>query len=112
MWFNRLRRREFITLLGSAAAAWPLDVREQPVESASIGALLRAMRMPNPSGTELPRRLAKLGYVEDRTSIRFPIGERKHRSASQLAAELVALRVDVIVALLHALCAFGPTGDA
>ena len=40
MWFNRLRRREFIALLGSAAAAWPFDVRAQQSKVRRIGALL------------------------------------------------------------------------
>jgi putative tryptophan/tyrosine transport system substrate-binding protein len=100
MWFNRLRRREFITLLGSAAAAWPLDVRAQQSKVRRIGALLLGNLDAESFRTELRDGLRKLGYVEGQ-NINFDF-----RSAGgnidllpQLVAELVALRVDVIVAL-------------
>jgi len=100
MRFNRLRRREFITLLGGAAAAWPLDVRAQQSKVRRIGALLLGNADAESFRTELRDGLRKLGYVEGQ-NINFDF-----RSAggnidllAQLAAELVALRVDVIVAL-------------
>jgi putative ABC transport system substrate-binding protein len=100
MWFNRLRRREFIALLGSAAAAWPLDVRAQQSKVRRIGALLLGNADAESFRTELRDGLRKLGYTEGQ-NINFDF-----RSAGgnidllpQLAAELVALRVDVIVAL-------------
>jgi hypothetical protein len=53
MWFNRLRRREFITLLSSAAAAWPLDVRAQQSKVRRIGALLLGIADAESFRTEL-----------------------------------------------------------
>jgi putative tryptophan/tyrosine transport system substrate-binding protein len=97
---DRLRRREFITLLGSATAAWPLDVRAQQSKVRRIGALLLGNADAESFRTELRDGLRKLGYVEGQ-NINFDF-----RSAGgnidllpQLAAGLVALRVDVIVAL-------------
>src|SRR5438270_131847 len=100
MWSNRLRRREFITLVGSAAAAWPLDVRAQQSKVRRIGALLLGNADAESFKTELRDGLRKLGYVAGQ-NIDFDF-----RSAGgnidllpQLAAELVALKVDIIVAL-------------
>ena len=63
MRFNRLRRREFITLLGSAAAAWPLDVRAQQSKVRRIGALLLGNADAESFRTEL-RMAAKAWLVE------------------------------------------------
>ena len=113
MWFNRLRRREFIALLGSAAAAWPFDARAQQSKVRRIGALLLGNADAESFRTELRDGLRKLGYTEGQ-NINFDF-----RSAGgnvdllpQLAAELVALRVDVIVALYTPCALSALTGDA
>jgi hypothetical protein len=60
-----MRRREFIGLLGSAAAAWPLLARAQ-ASVPRLGMLLYSSAEGDPSVASLKRGLAKLGYVEGR----------------------------------------------
>ena len=90
---KRCRRRDFITLLGGATVSWPLTARAQQSKVRLIGALLLGNADAESFRTELRDGLRKLGYVEGQ-NINF-----EFRSADKLAAELVALRVDVIVAL-------------
>ena len=96
-----MRRREFITLLGGATAAWPLAAQSQPLDQMRrIGVLMPyADDDPNasPRVAALRQGLQKLGWTEDR-NIRF-----EHRWASsdevihRLARELVDSRPDVIL---------------
>src|SRR5262245_36872152 len=92
-----LRRREFITLLG-AAAAWPLAARaQQPERIRQIGLLL--VSGPEPLGP-FREALGQHGYVEGRNlhiEVRSAHGEEAR--LSELAAELVRGRVEVIVAV-------------
>jgi putative tryptophan/tyrosine transport system substrate-binding protein len=100
-----MRRREFITLLGGTAAAWPLPARaQQPIGRTSrmprVGVL-----MPGPaahSATTLDpfyRGLHELGYIEGQNlAIERRDGDWKPDRLSALAAELVGLKVDIIVA--------------
>ena len=66
-----MKRREFITLLGGAAAAWPLAARaQQPGKLPIIGLLVADM----PSARQqlvgaFVQRLRELGWIEDRTVI-------------------------------------------
>jgi putative ABC transport system substrate-binding protein len=94
-----LRRRQFITLLGGAAA-WPLAARaQQRAKIARIG-LLGATA---PSGVEgLLRRfragLHDLGYVEgENVFIDFRWAEGNYARLAEFAAELVRLRADVLL---------------
>jgi putative ABC transport system substrate-binding protein len=91
-----VRRREFITLLGGAAAVWP--ARAQEVKKVPrIGVL-----WPNPPATfEFMRQgLRERGYIEGQ-SIRFEFrwAEGKLDQLPELARELVGIPVDVIVTL-------------
>ncbi len=94
-----MKRRAFITLLGGVAAAWPLAARAQQPKVPTIGVLLLGTPEPAPFLNTLRKGLADLGYAEGR-NIRFEIrtAEGKASLLPELSAELVRLKVDVIVA--------------
>ena len=97
-----MRRRELITLVGGAVAAWPLTARAE-VQSAAkmyrVGFLLGATGESVASLFHaLQDRLRELGYIEGRNVVfvqRYADGRMER--LPDLAAELVRLRVDVIV---------------
>ena len=96
-----MRRREFISLLGSAAAAWPLSARAQQTGKVwHIGLLLLGNAEAQSLRNELGESLRQLGYIEGQ-NVRFEVrsADGKLDLLPNLAAQLVALRVDVIVAL-------------
>jgi putative tryptophan/tyrosine transport system substrate-binding protein len=100
MQFDRLRRREFITLLGGATA-WPLAARaQQTPRGARLGYLAPAS---NPDLQQvLLGGLRDLGYVEGQNlaiEYRFMLGQSKtyDELAAELAAELARLAPDAIV---------------
>ena len=95
-----MNRREFITLLGGAVAAWPLAARAQQAgKLPTIGFL----------GTTTPsawsqwvaafvQRLRDFGWIEGRTiAVEYRWGEGRDERFVEIAAELVQLKVDVIV---------------
>ena len=88
-----MRRREFIALVGSAAASWPLTVRaQQPSRTVRIGYLgaLPDNPMVVVSNSEIASELRRLGFVEGQN---LTIAYRSHNvpnvDISRLAAELV-----------------------
>ena len=92
-------RREFITLLGGAAA-WPLAARAQQVgKLPTIGFL--GSTSPSAWGhwtSAFVQRLRELGWIEGRTAaIEYRWAEGRPERAAEIAAEFVRLRVDVIV---------------
>src|SRR5262249_23095772 len=95
------RRREFITLLGSAAASaiWPRVARAQPAKVPTIGFLGAAtLSSTSKSVTAFVQRLRELGWIEGRTvAIEYRWGEGRNERFAELAAEFVRLKVDVIV---------------
>jgi putative ABC transport system substrate-binding protein len=94
-----MRRRDFITLLGGAVA-WPLPTRAQQAKMARIGALYIGIADAEAFKTNLREGLRELGYVEGQNiAFEFRSAEEKLDRLPQLAAELVRLKVDVIVAL-------------
>src|SRR5712664_1298183 len=95
-----MRRREFITLLGGAASGWPLAVHGQQLKVAQIGALYIGLADAESFKKELREGLRELGYVEGQNiAFEYRSAEGKLDRLPELAAELVRLKVDVIVAL-------------
>ncbi len=95
-----MKRREFITLLGSAAAAWPLAARAQQAgKLPTIGFLVSGT--PASHGqwfAALVQRLRELGWIEGRTvAIEYRWAEGRTERAAEIAAEFDRLKVDVIV---------------
>ena len=95
-----MRRREFITLLGGAAAAWPVVARGQQVaKPARIGFLGVDTQSGIASRLERFRAgLRELGYVEgDNVLIDFRWAEGNYARLAEFAGELVRLKVDLLV---------------
>src|SRR5215472_19342700 len=97
-----MRRRQFMTLLGGAAAAWPLAARAQQ------GSRLPTIGFPG-SGTPTSQRtwvdafvqrLRELGWIEGRTvAIDYRWAEGRPERFAEIAAEFVRLKVDIIFAV-------------
>ena len=97
---NRLRRREFIALLGGAAAvAWPLVAHaQQPGKLPTIGFLGAAPSIESQRVAAFVQRLRGLGWIEGRTvAIEYRWAEGRSERYAENAAEFVRLKVDVIV---------------
>ena len=95
-----MQRRDFITLLGGAIAA-PGAALAQPTKVYRVGVLLLGNADAASFQTQLSEGLGKSGYLEHQNLLlEFRSAEGKLDLLPQLAAELVALKVDVIVALL------------
>jgi putative ABC transport system substrate-binding protein len=95
-----MRRREFITLLGSAVTAWPLAARAQQSGKLPKIGFLGSGSAPSWSSwtAAFVQRLNELGWVEGRTvAIETRWAEGRSERFAEIAAELVGLKVDVIV---------------
>ncbi len=100
MQLDRLKRREFIALLGGAAAAWPLTLSaQQPSKPPTIGFLGSGTPAADaPWTTPFVQRLRELGWIEGRTvAIEDRWGEEIPERYAAIEAEFVRLKVDVIV---------------
>ena len=95
-----MRRREFITLLSGAAAAWPLVARAQQAGKIyRIGFLWDSPDAFLDALEAFRQGLRDLGYVEGRNiAMEYRWAEGKPERMRELAEELVRLKVDVIVA--------------
>ena len=95
-----MHRRQFVRLIGSAALTWPLTTHAQQSKLARIGALYIGIADADSFKKELREGLRELGYIEGQNiAFEFRAAEGKLDQLPRLAAELVRLKVDVIVAL-------------
>src|SRR5947209_8345019 len=93
--FDQLKRRDFITVLGGAAAAWPLAARAQ--EARRLPRIGMLTTSPD-RVVHFLRGLRDLGYVEGQSILietRFTAGQNDRFDS--FATELVALKVDVLM---------------
>jgi putative tryptophan/tyrosine transport system substrate-binding protein len=94
-----MKRREFITLLGGAAAAWPLAARaQQTAKLPTVGFVGSNASAWSPWTANFVQRLRELGWIEGRTIvIEYRWSEGRPERNAEIAAEFVRLKVDVIV---------------
>ena len=94
-----MRRREFISLLGSTAAAWPpAAYAQQPAKPLRVGTVAGTQKT-SPQWVAFARRMAELGYQEGQN---FSFDFLQAASAGEYEAgyrELAARGVDVIIAI-------------
>ena len=95
-----MTRRDFITLFGGAAVAWPLAAQAQQAKVARIGALYIGLADAESFKKELREGLRELGYVEGQNiAFEFRSAEGRLDRLPELADELARLKVNVIVTL-------------
>src|SRR6516164_4486550 len=99
MQFAQLKRREFITLLGGVAAAWPLAARAQQARVLTIGWLGGGTPATQSQwAVAFTQRLRQLGWSEGTSiTIEYRWAEGRPERFAEIAAEFVRLKVDVIV---------------
>jgi putative ABC transport system substrate-binding protein len=94
-----MQRREFITLLGSAAAGWPTATHaQQSNKLPTIGFVGTASSVWSPWTAAFVQRLHELGWIEGRNvAVEYRWWEGRPERLAEIAAEFVRLKVDVIV---------------
>jgi putative tryptophan/tyrosine transport system substrate-binding protein len=93
--FDRLKRRDFIALL-SSAALWPLTARtQQPRKLPTIGFLGQSTRSAASEWTAaFVQRLRELGWIDGHNvAIEYRWGEGRNERFAEIAAEFVRLKV-------------------
>ena len=94
-----MRRRDFITLLGGAAAAWPLAAHAQQ-RPRRVGVLLFSTPQADPQWISTHSGLRELGYAEGRNiDFSYRYAEGKPDRLADLAADLVREKPDLLIAL-------------
>ena len=94
-----MERREFIWLIGGAAAAWPLALHAQPAKSPVIGFLVPGSQASHGAWVAaFAKRLAELGWTDGRNiAIEYRWAAGDNDRMVEFAAEFVQRKVDVIV---------------
>ncbi|MGB9349623.1 MAG: ABC transporter substrate-binding protein [Pseudolabrys sp.] len=94
-----MKRRDYVTLLGGTAAAWPLAAfAQQEAKPPTIGFLGADASAFAPWAAAFVARLRDLGWIEGRTIvIEYRWSEGRPERYAEIAAEFVRLKVDVIV---------------
>ena len=95
-----MRRREFFSLVGGAAAAWPLSARgQQPPKAPIIGFLgATTASAGNQWAAAFVQRLNELGWIEGRTvAIEYRWADGRNERVAEIASEFARLKVAVIV---------------
>jgi putative ABC transport system substrate-binding protein len=94
-----MKRREFITLLGGAAVAWPVAARAQQAAMPIVG-VLYGVSVVEWAGRMVAfhQGLGETGFVEGRNvAIEYRWGEGRDERFAEIAAEFIRLKVDVIL---------------
>jgi putative ABC transport system substrate-binding protein len=93
-----MRRRDFIALLGRSTVAWPIAASAQQSKLKTIGVLVHSAPGWERFWRQFPDALRELGYIDrQNTRFEFRSDEGNLSRLPELAAELVRLKVDVIV---------------
>src|ERR1700704_5435831 len=95
-----MNRREIITMLGGAAASWPVPARaQQPVKLPTVGFLGATTPSAQKKWTDaFVQRLRELDWIEGRSiAIEYRWAEGRTDRAAETFAEFVRLKVEVIV---------------
>jgi hypothetical protein len=94
-----MRRREFITLLGGATAAWPRRTMAQQSGIPTVGFLGTGSSSGwQPWVSAFVQRLNELGWIDGRTiTMEYRWGEGRRERFAEIASEFVRLKVNVIV---------------
>jgi putative ABC transport system substrate-binding protein len=105
---TRIRRREFLTLLGGAAVTWPVAARAQQAgKLPTIGFL--GVTTPASQArhlAEFMQRMRELGWIEGRNiAVEIRWAEGRNERYAEIAAEFVRLKVDIIFTLGGAVAA-------
>jgi putative ABC transport system substrate-binding protein len=99
MQFGQLHRREFITLLGGAAAAWPLATHAQQRPKLLRLGTVQSVPRNRPTWLAFEQRLRELGYVEgENLLIDYSIVRNEVELYDAAMQELVRRKVDIILA--------------
>jgi putative tryptophan/tyrosine transport system substrate-binding protein len=94
-----MKRRQFITLLSGAAVAWPLAARAQQGGKKYVIGRFSAGSATDPLVDVFTEALRELGWVEGENVVfECRYAENRLERLPELAADLVRLKVDVIVA--------------